>query len=580
MPATTRYASYRRKSSLINGLTPVKPGNYGIPSPRPSPKAVIFAPNVTPGTFTEPEPVIDEDSPLPPSPSDALFPPSLNPDANQSRRRVPPGKRRSQGYIPRPPNAFMLFRADFVRQKHVPGSIETNHSSLSKIIGNCWKALPPEEKKPWDTLAKQAKAKHQKLYPDYRFRPVHNKAKKQAREAAKNKALPTPQDEQRCEDVAAMLLEGKKGDELAAAVRDYDITRGMTSSPMMHAPVPNHAQLFEPLHTYDASAMAPSYQFARRPSSVPLPGISLPSLPMWLPTPQTMMEGSLSRPESPMSHYDARSQYFVSRRPSSAAPIMGRSWDMPVSFYADGPSPDQLQQDNEPLPDVNAGIFEQSFFDASGFSFGGPSAQVPDMSTAYGAPNVQQPDLALSISPLDSMVSEDMTSASTITSAGFSYPTPSDSSYPTPGDSSYPTPNDSFYLSDMYSTLDPSSGPSSAFSGSPAPSEASLPMHQQQQQQVAVVAPQPQHPANGGFDAWDHQQSQQQIAVDHQMGLSLEYPMDPTSQSLDCVDPVTYGMDLYGCGAEAGPDAYPYHQHHPHHPHDDMMQSLDVIAQY
>ena len=29
----------------------------------------------------------------------------------------------------------MLFRADFVRQKHVPGSIETNHGSLSKIIG-------------------------------------------------------------------------------------------------------------------------------------------------------------------------------------------------------------------------------------------------------------------------------------------------------------------------------------------------------------------------------------------------------------------------------------------------------------
>ena len=27
------------------------------------------------------------------------------------------------GYIPRLPNAFMLFRADFVRQEHVPGSI-------------------------------------------------------------------------------------------------------------------------------------------------------------------------------------------------------------------------------------------------------------------------------------------------------------------------------------------------------------------------------------------------------------------------------------------------------------------------
>jgi hypothetical protein len=39
------------------------------------------------------------------------------------------------GYIPRPANAFMLFRADFVRQKHVPGSVEASHGSLSRIIG-------------------------------------------------------------------------------------------------------------------------------------------------------------------------------------------------------------------------------------------------------------------------------------------------------------------------------------------------------------------------------------------------------------------------------------------------------------
>lgn len=90
----------------------------------------MFAPNVTPVTYVEPE-----DGNMPPSPSSTLFPPSEVPAAGPTRRRAPPGKRRSLGYIPRPPNAFMLFRADFVRQKHVPGSIETNHGSLSKIIG-------------------------------------------------------------------------------------------------------------------------------------------------------------------------------------------------------------------------------------------------------------------------------------------------------------------------------------------------------------------------------------------------------------------------------------------------------------
>ncbi|KAF9052032.1 high mobility group box domain-containing protein, partial [Panaeolus papilionaceus] len=78
-------------------------------------------------------------------------------------------------YIPRPPNAFMLFRADFVKQKHVPGSIETNHGSLSKIIGTCWHNLPDSERRVWQNRAKIEKAKHKALYPDYRFRPVHNK---------------------------------------------------------------------------------------------------------------------------------------------------------------------------------------------------------------------------------------------------------------------------------------------------------------------------------------------------------------------------------------------------------------------
>jgi len=113
-------------------FNPVKAGTYGVHSP--GPRVVTFAPNVTPGTYVEPELPSPDDS-NPSSPSSKLFPPSQLPAPAPARRRVPPGKRRSMGYIPRPPNAFMLFRADFVRQKHVPGSIETNHGSLSKIIG-------------------------------------------------------------------------------------------------------------------------------------------------------------------------------------------------------------------------------------------------------------------------------------------------------------------------------------------------------------------------------------------------------------------------------------------------------------
>ena len=141
MPAV-RLTTRRRRSShaicpysppfycVYSNLYTVKPG-YGA-------RPVTFAPNVTPVTYVE----TDDDDILTLSPSSprqlnhtTLFPPSSTPAPPPTRRRCPPGKRRSQGYIPRPPNAFMLFRADFVRQKHVPGSIETNHGSLSKIIG-------------------------------------------------------------------------------------------------------------------------------------------------------------------------------------------------------------------------------------------------------------------------------------------------------------------------------------------------------------------------------------------------------------------------------------------------------------
>ena len=44
-------------------------------------------------------------------------------------------KKRDASYIPRPPNAFILFRSSFIRAQHIPGAIEGNHSALSKIIG-------------------------------------------------------------------------------------------------------------------------------------------------------------------------------------------------------------------------------------------------------------------------------------------------------------------------------------------------------------------------------------------------------------------------------------------------------------
>ncbi|KAJ7136732.1 hypothetical protein C8R44DRAFT_868856 [Mycena epipterygia] len=297
----------RRRSSLA-ATSFAKPGTYGYTPPTSPHAPVTFAPNVTPISYSAPSPTpspygspsLTTDMPLP------LFPPSATPAPPPTRRRVPPGKRRSQGYVPRPPNAFMLFRADFVRQKHVPGSIETNHGSLSKIIGNCWRALPLPEKHIWETKAKHAKAEHKLKYPDYKFRPVHNKRGAAAASSTSNPPPPaqasrstsgstikgqlSPQeDERRCEEVAALLLQGKKGEELAWAVRNLDSRRKAELSHSSPSPVPipyhpnskfPHPLNLDPMY-YPQSASSPpsstltsshtSGSSAGSPYSLPMP---------------------------------------------------------------------------------------------------------------------------------------------------------------------------------------------------------------------------------------------------------------------------------------------------------------------
>lgn len=202
-------------------------------------------------------------------------------------------------------------------------------------IGNCWRSLPLDEKRVWEIKAKHAKAEHKQIYPEYRFRPVHNKNKEK-----KEKPVATPDDERRCEEVAQLLLEGKKGDELAAAVRTLDRLR--TESPNV----------------------GPTYHH-RRSSSVPLPdhrlgynGIALPALP-FLP---------MSRPGSP-THDTSMRMIYGQRRASSVQPIPSRSWMMPP--------PSTLARDDSPLPDVDTSLFDPSFLDGAS-NFGFSCAPVPE----------------------------------------------------------------------------------------------------------------------------------------------------------------------------------------------------------
>ncbi|PGH27255.1 hypothetical protein AJ80_00965 [Polytolypa hystricis UAMH7299] len=72
--------------------------------------------------------------------------------------------------IPRPRNAFILFRQHFQAAVIAENPRLTN-PAISKVIGERWRTLPAESKQDWKNLAEEEKARHQQQYPDYRYQP-------------------------------------------------------------------------------------------------------------------------------------------------------------------------------------------------------------------------------------------------------------------------------------------------------------------------------------------------------------------------------------------------------------------------
>jgi hypothetical protein len=176
-----------------------------------------------------------------------MFPP---PEETTAPRRQPHSKKKPENHIPRPPNAFILFRSSFIKSQHVSTEIETNHSTLSKIIGITWQSLPEEERQVWHNKAKEVLDEHKRKFPKYAFRPVQTKAKGAPSEKRKVREVER-KDIKRCTKIAQLVVEGKKGDELNAAIQEFD---------KHHVP--------EIITRFEAPITAHSF---RRSSSAPIP---------------------------------------------------------------------------------------------------------------------------------------------------------------------------------------------------------------------------------------------------------------------------------------------------------------------
>lgn len=205
-----------------------------LPNPIPIPDvlpadaahSIAFAPTVTPGTYHDPPALVD------PAPESMLFPPNV--DAPAPARRAAHSKKKPDDHIPRPPNAFILFRSAFIKGRHVSTDVETNHSTLSKIIGMTWHKLSHQEKEVWHNRAKEALEEHKRKFPEYAFRPLHAKGKPTEKRKVREVG---PKDTTRCSKIAELLCGGKKGDELVAAVAEFDKTHQPVIETRFEAPI-------------------------------------------------------------------------------------------------------------------------------------------------------------------------------------------------------------------------------------------------------------------------------------------------------------------------------------------------------
>lgn len=80
-------------------------------------------------------------------------------------------RRQKPGHVPRPRNAFILFRCDFVHQR-VPNDIISDHRDLSRLAGCMWRKMSDEQKRPWFEKAEEEKLYHSRIFPSYRYAPA------------------------------------------------------------------------------------------------------------------------------------------------------------------------------------------------------------------------------------------------------------------------------------------------------------------------------------------------------------------------------------------------------------------------
>ncbi|WVQ68497.1 uncharacterized protein L199_006705 [Kwoniella botswanensis] len=130
-------------------------------------------------------------------------------------KKVSHARKQTADHIPRPRNAFILFRKHVVDSKLIPASVEMRHQNVSIITAKMWSKAPPDQKAHFNELARIEKEEHMKKYPGYRYQPVYRRTNVIRRRVRKDEA-----EEQKCKSVAELLIKGKSGEDLENEIKE------------------------------------------------------------------------------------------------------------------------------------------------------------------------------------------------------------------------------------------------------------------------------------------------------------------------------------------------------------------------
>jgi len=186
-----------------------------------------------------------------------------------SDRRVQRNLERDPAWVPRPRNAFIIFRCEYARDHCNPKDGSSSHDThaektLSKRAGDAWKELPESEREHFRALAVLEKEAHARRNPNYRFRPV-----KRSTPTARS-ARPWP-DVRQLRSKTEEIPQDKYMDYDGVGLRRWEARRFSESQVMPNELLPVPAKV-------DKSVKATR----RRSSSVPLPGTEGQYLQPWL----------------------------------------------------------------------------------------------------------------------------------------------------------------------------------------------------------------------------------------------------------------------------------------------------------